>query len=51
MLSVEAYEHLADTQGLLSLLARGKREIAGGVGHGLDEILAEADGLLVEGTA
>ena len=51
MLSVEAYEHLADTQGLLSVLARGKREIAAGVGHGLDEVLAEADGLLAEGTA
>ena len=51
MLSVEAYEHLADTQELLSLLARGEREIAGGVGHGLDEVLAEADDLLAEGTA
>ena len=51
MLSVEAYEHLARNQDLLSLLARGEREIASGVGHGLDEVLAEADDLLAEGTA
>ena len=51
MLSVEAYERLAHDQDLLSLLARGEREIAAGVGHGLDEVLAEADDLLAEGTA
>ena len=51
LLSVEAYERLARNQDLLNLLARGEREIAGGVGHGLDEVLAEADDLLAEGTA
>ena len=51
MLSVEAYERLAHDQDLLSLLARGEREIAAGVGHGLDEVLAEADDLLAEGAA
>ena len=51
MLSVEAYERLAHNQDLLSLLARGEREIATGVGHGLDEVLAEADDLLAEDTA
>ena len=28
---------------ILMLLARGEREIAEGVGHDLDEVLAEAD--------
>lgn len=51
MLSMEAYEHLAHAQDLLSFLARGDREVATGVGHGLDEVLAEADDLLAEGTA
>ncbi len=48
MLSVEAYERLAHTQDLLSLLVRGEQEIATGVGYDLDEVLAEADDLLAE---
>ena len=51
MLSVEAYERLAHNQDLLSLLARGDREIAVGAGYDLDEVLVEADDLLAEGTA
>ena len=51
MLSVEAYERLVHNQDLLGLLARGDREIAGGVGYDLDDVLAEADDLLAEGTA
>ena len=51
VLSVEAYERLAHSQDLLSLLARGEQEIATGVGCYLDEVLAEADDLLAEGTA
>lgn len=51
LLSVEAYERLARSQDLLSLLARGEQEIATGVGYYLDEVLAEADDLLAEGTA
>ena len=51
MLSVEAYERLARNQDLLSLPARGDQEIAVGAGYGLDEVLAEADDLLAEGTA
>lgn len=31
---------------ILTLLARGEREIAEGVGYDLDEVLAEADNLL-----
>ena len=50
MLSLEAYERLARNQDLLNLLARGEQEIATGIGHGLDEALAEADDLLAEGT-
>lgn len=37
MLSVEAYERLAHNQDLLSFLARGDREIAGGAGYDLDD--------------
>ena len=48
MLSVEAYEHLAHTQQLLRLLARGEQEIAAGTGYDLDEVLTEADTLLTE---
>ena len=51
MLSVEAYERLAHTRDLLSLLVRGEQEIATGAGYYLDEVLAEADDLLAEGTA
>lgn len=51
MLNMEAYERLAHTQDLLSLLARGDREIATGAGYDLDEVLAETDDLLAEGTA
>ena len=46
-----AYERLAHNQDLLSLLARGDREIAVGAGYDLDEVLVEADDLLAEGTA
>ena len=50
MLSVEACERLAHTRDLLSLLARGDREIVTSAGYDLDEVLAEADDLLAEDT-
>ncbi len=48
MMSVEAYEHAEKERQLLRLLARGEREIAGGKGHSLDSVLAEADALLAD---
>ena len=48
MLSVEAFEQSERDRELLSLLARGEREIEAGEGHDLDSVLAEADALLSE---
>ena len=48
MLSVEAYERGEHERQILWLLARGEREVAAAKGHGLDEILAEADRLLAD---
>jgi prevent-host-death family protein len=48
LMSIEAYERSANERELLLLLARGEREIASGVGHDLDSVLAEADRLLAE---
>jgi PHD/YefM family antitoxin component YafN of YafNO toxin-antitoxin module len=46
MLSVDAYEQAERERGMLRLLVRGRREIAAGLGHDLDDVLAEADCLL-----
>lgn len=46
MLSVDAYERGEHERQLLRLLVRGEHENAAGVGHGLDDVLAEADALL-----
>ncbi len=46
MLSVEAYERAEHERELLRLLAQGETEIRSGTGHGLDDVLAEADALL-----
>ncbi|MBM2809730.1 MAG: Prevent-host-death family protein [Chloroflexi bacterium] len=46
ILSVGAYERGEHERELLHLLVRGEQEIAAGVGHSLDEVLAEADWLL-----
>ena len=51
MLSAEAYERSEHERELLRLLARGEKEIATGSGHGLDDVLDEADALLAEGDA
>ena len=51
MLSAEAYERSEHERELLRLLARGEKEIAAGSGHRLDDVLDEADALLVEGDA
>jgi hypothetical protein len=49
MLSMDAYERGERERQLLRLLVRGEQEIATGVGHDLDEVLAEADSLLADG--
>ena len=46
MLSVAAYERGERERELLRLLVRGEQEIAAGVGHDLDAVLAEADAVL-----
>jgi prevent-host-death family protein len=48
LMSLDAYERSEAERELLLLLARGEREIAAGVGHSLDDVLAEADALLSE---
>jgi hypothetical protein len=48
MLSVEAYERSERDRELLSLLAKGEREIEAGEGYDADSVLAEADALLAE---
>jgi len=49
LMSLDAYERSEAERELLLLLARGEKEIAAGVGHSLDQVLAEADSLLAEG--
>jgi prevent-host-death family protein len=46
LMSVDEYERSESARELLLLLARGEKEIAAGMGHSLDEVLAEADSLL-----
>jgi len=46
MLSVETFERSEHEKELLSLLAKGEKEIGIGDGHDLETVLAEADSLL-----
>ena len=46
MLSVETFERSEHEKELLSLLAKGEKEIGLGDGHDLEAVLAEADSLL-----
>lgn len=48
LLSVDAYERVEHERKLLRDLVRGEQEIAAGVGHDLDDVLAEADTLLAD---
>ena len=48
-MSLDAFERSEAERELLLLLAHGEKEIAAGIGHSLDEVLAEADSLLSEG--
>ena len=49
LMSIDAFERSENQRELLILLARGEREIASGIGHSLDSVLAEADDRLTEG--
>lgn len=49
LLSIEEHERREHDLELLTLLARGEREITEGEGYSLDEVMSEADELL--GTA
>ncbi len=46
LLSVEEFERREQDLEILRLLAQGEKEIAAGVGHDLEEVLADADELL-----
>ncbi len=43
LISMEVYENAQHELDILHLLARGEKEIAGGIGHELDDVLKEAD--------
>lgn len=49
LLSLDAYERSEAERELLLLLARGEKEIAAGIGHSLDDVLADAEALLSGG--
>ena len=46
LLSVEEFERREQDLEILRLLAQGEKEIGAGVGHDLEEVLADADELL-----
>ena len=46
LLSADAYERSERERHLLRLLVRGEQEITAGIGHDLDDVLAEADATL-----
>lgn len=48
LMSIDAYQHSETQRELLMLLAPGEKEIASGVGHELDSVLADADNLLAD---
>jgi prevent-host-death family protein len=48
LMSIDAYEHSEAQRDILLLFARGEQEIASGIGHTLDSVLAEADAIVSE---
>ena len=48
MVSVEEYERAAHEREILHLLVQGDKEVASGRGHELEEVLKEADRILVK---
>jgi prevent-host-death family protein len=51
LMNIGAFERSENQREILQLLARGEEEIARGVGHSLDSVLAEADKLLALSSA
>ena len=45
LISMDGYEQLTQNQELLSRLIQGEKEIAAGIGHDFDDVMAEAEGL------
>ena len=48
LLSIDEYERREQDKEILKMLVQGEKEIVAGVGHDLDEILADADRLMNE---
>jgi prevent-host-death family protein len=48
LIGIDAYQRSEEQRDILLLLARGEQEIASGVGHKLESVMAEADALLAE---
>ncbi len=51
LLSIEEYERARQEREILELLVQGDKEIAIGVGHELEDVMAEADSILAEDEA
>ena len=49
LVSIDEHDRSEHERQLLYALARGEAEIAAGKGHGLDEVLADADKVLARG--
>ena len=48
LISMDGYERLTQNQELLSLLIQGEKEISANAGHTLEDVMAEAEGLLAD---
>ena len=48
LIGIDAYQRSEEQRDILLILARGEQEIASGVGHNLESVMAEADTLLAE---
>lgn len=48
LVGIKDYQHTQEELEILRVLVRGQKEIEAGIGHGLDDVLADADVLLKE---
>ena len=48
MVSVDEYERVEQQREILKLLIQGEKEIAAGLSHDLDDVLADADRILAK---
>ena len=51
LLSIEEYERARQERQILERLVKGDKEIAIGIGHELEDVMAEADSILAEDEA